>query len=340
VAAAVWQYDTGPWSDVWVTRYLPASGWTGAQKLENDDYSNAWEARIAVDPIGNALAVWTQDKGGSTGFQIYASRSLSGGGWSAPVRVSGVGEGWMGNPPSSAQLPSLAVGVNGDALLAWQTEVSNHGTKVLASRMDGSSGSWSVPIFLDPCAGPSECSTGTLEPQAQISSAGEGIVIFVQGASRHQLFATHSSGGAWSAPIALESGSDDVAEAQLAVGGGGTAMAVWHQNTNEQRLELARYEPTTGWSAPVALSGPAEVTGGMRPKLHIDDRGNALLLFDQQGPILAARWLASTQNWSEPTVIAAQGGGEYDVSFAFVPGCGNAIAVWYGSDGVSALRFH
>ena len=69
-ALAVWQQTGAIVDSIWVNRFIPASGWGTATLLESDDTGYAVTPRIAFDPSGNALAVWSQSNG--TNSKIWA----------------------------------------------------------------------------------------------------------------------------------------------------------------------------------------------------------------------------------------------------------------------------
>ena len=57
---------------MWANRYLPGSGWGTAELIETEDLGDAEFPQIAVDPDGNAIAVWYQDDG--TRINVWANR--------------------------------------------------------------------------------------------------------------------------------------------------------------------------------------------------------------------------------------------------------------------------
>jgi hypothetical protein len=72
-AVAVWtQPDVdGGVASVWANRFSVAFGWETARLLETDDRGYAGGGDVAVDPSGNAVAVWWQSDG--TQWQAWAS---------------------------------------------------------------------------------------------------------------------------------------------------------------------------------------------------------------------------------------------------------------------------
>ena len=60
---AVWDQGDGAVDNVVADRFSPAGGWGVASALETNDSGDARHPQIAVDPLGNALAVWQQSDG-------------------------------------------------------------------------------------------------------------------------------------------------------------------------------------------------------------------------------------------------------------------------------------
>jgi len=62
-ALAVWQQFDGSRINIWANRYVVGSGWLVAELIETDNIGHAQFPQIAVDALGNALAVWQQSDG-------------------------------------------------------------------------------------------------------------------------------------------------------------------------------------------------------------------------------------------------------------------------------------
>jgi hypothetical protein len=121
-ALAVWQHFDGARDQIWSNRYAAGSGWTGPTVIPNDDLNDASEPQIAIDPAGNALAVWYQMNNSS--FHLWWSR-YSTIGWTKAAPFAGDDQG-------GTLLPQIAIDANGNALC-------------LAEKSDGSTPSiWSV----------------------------------------------------------------------------------------------------------------------------------------------------------------------------------------------------
>lgn len=68
---AVWQQSDGTRFDIWANRYQDGLGWGTAERIELEDTGEAVSPRVAVDPSGNALAVWLQFDGGR--YTVWAN---------------------------------------------------------------------------------------------------------------------------------------------------------------------------------------------------------------------------------------------------------------------------
>ena len=107
-AVAVWYQFDGTRGNVWSNRYTPSGGWVGAEPIEiGDDSANA--PRVAMDELGNAIAVWTQSGG------IWWNRLSASGGWEGAELVTG-------NAGSNVE---VAMNAFGNAVAVW---LQNDGT--------------------------------------------------------------------------------------------------------------------------------------------------------------------------------------------------------------------
>ena len=111
-AIVVWQqFNQTDWiSSVWANRYQTGGSWSGAQLLEHDDVGDHSSPAIAMDPAGNAMAVWAYNDGHIVGIQ--ASRYVQGtDSWTTPEDINAR----VGN----AMVPEVAMDKNGNAIAVW-----------------------------------------------------------------------------------------------------------------------------------------------------------------------------------------------------------------------------
>jgi hypothetical protein len=74
-AVAVWVQFDGRQESIWSNRYAPDRGWATSVALEKDD-ARASGPHVAVDPDGNAVAIWTLQKGDLSESDVLSSRLL------------------------------------------------------------------------------------------------------------------------------------------------------------------------------------------------------------------------------------------------------------------------
>ena len=112
-AVAVWTQtqSDGVNEDIWSNRYTPSDGWGTAERIETDDAGSASEARVAVDPSGIAVAVWTQFDG--TGDNIWSNRRTPNGGWGTAGRIDADDRGTLSNP-------QVVMDPSGTAVAVWR----------------------------------------------------------------------------------------------------------------------------------------------------------------------------------------------------------------------------
>jgi len=346
-AIVVWQQHDGQRTSMWANRLAPSSGWEGALLLETDDRGPAFDPEVAIDAAGNAVAVWRQDIAApypdpGAFFQVYAAQYVPGVGWSAPGRVSDRGTPYLGEETGVAYTSHVAVNDAGDVAVTWRVEVTNTGSKVMARL--ASAGTWGPAAFLDTCAPPTCGSILGFTPRVGLDEAGNAIVVWAQLlviGGQATPFAARYSGGSWTPPYTLRTSELGAFKPQLALHPSGRALAVWeYPGAGSANIYASFFDPASDWQEAVLLTG--EKGFGARPAPAYDDAGNALVLWDDQSNIYANRFVAGL--WGGPTVLQRQNSAR-DVRVAVTPGCGNALAVWWGepmvgSRSVSAVRFH
>lgn len=72
IALAVWEQSDGSRLSIWANRYVPIAGWDTPTLVETNNTEDAFVPKLAVDPNGDAFAVWMQDDGAR--INIWANR--------------------------------------------------------------------------------------------------------------------------------------------------------------------------------------------------------------------------------------------------------------------------
>jgi hypothetical protein len=100
----------GAHNDAWTNRHTTGAGWGTAERLETSDAGSASLPRVAVDPAGNALVLWSQHDG--TRYNMWSRRYLPAFGWGGPVLLEADDGG-------DAVFARVAMDGSGDAIGLW-----------------------------------------------------------------------------------------------------------------------------------------------------------------------------------------------------------------------------
>ena len=114
-AYAVWWDERNSDPDIYFATRLPGGNW-GTNIRVNDDAGAApqFSPAIAIDPGGNAYAVWADERSGD--MEIWSSTRPADGGWEANTRVSD-------HTSSAGQFnPDIAVDTSGNAYAVWENQ--------------------------------------------------------------------------------------------------------------------------------------------------------------------------------------------------------------------------
>lgn len=303
-----------------------AIGWDAATLIEA--FAGDVEApQVAVDGLGNAIAVWQQNDG--TWESIYSNRYEVGRGWwsAALIETGDAGD---------AENPQVAVDGSGNAIAVWQ---QNSGSRdsIYSNRYVVGTG-WGEAQLVE-----TDDLVTARYPQVAVDESGNAIAVWVQ------INLDFTSSAVWSNRYVVGTGwgeaqlieTMDVGFAQLpqvAVDGSGNAIAVWYRSSEVTRLDIwaNRYEVGVGWGEAELIetddAGDAE-----RPQVAVDVSGSAIAVWYQSDGILTSIW--SNQyvvgtGWGEAQLVETDEYGAHSVSVA-VDRSGNAMATWVQSDGAS-----
>ena len=164
-AIAVWHRPHGSFDSVVSSRYTAGVGWGSATLLETDPAVVSRNARVAIDPAGNAIAVWEQYVGATA--NVMASRYTAGAGWGAPVLIEIDDAG-------SAFTPQIVIDANGAGTAMWsQRNVAGFTFNIWANRYVPGSG-WGSAVAIDGQAGPAR------QPALGVDASGRLVAVWEQ----------------------------------------------------------------------------------------------------------------------------------------------------------------
>jgi hypothetical protein len=221
-AIAVWMQPdvlgAGARLDIWATRYVAGGGWEMPQLIEADNAGNATDPQIAMEPNGNAFALWQASDGTRT--NIWANRFVKGTGWgtAALIETSDVG------PAFATRV--VADGI-GNAIAVWVQYLGPTVQSIVANRYSGGAWGTAAPLELD--------DSGDADtPQLAINAAGVAHAVWVQyrNGSRYEVMTNQFvPGSGWGTPTMISTEAAPAGQSayspQIAVNATGIAQAVW-----------------------------------------------------------------------------------------------------------------
>jgi hypothetical protein len=274
--------------------------------------------QIAIDKLGNAIAVW-QLYSDSTSI-IQASYHNKGGSWSVvPKDLSSTG----------AVSPQIAMNSSGNAFVVWQI---NNGSNMIiqTTHYNKSTSSWSAVQTL------SDESTNAFDPQISIDSLGNAIAIWSGNYNTRYItqvrYYTEST-SSWSTIQNLSAEGKNTSEQQIVMNSVGDAVAVWTQLDGTNIVQASYYTKGVSWSTPQTLSAIGELT--ILPQISIDPLGNAIAVWEGGGDtnnVIRASYYTKGGSWSTIQNLSATDKNSSYPQISMDP-LGNAIAIWNLNNG-------
>jgi hypothetical protein len=281
-ATAVWHQGDVESRDIWSNRYTPSGGWGTAARIENRDGDAAFP-QVAVDPQGNATAVWNQwndgagGAGGASGtpsvWDIWSSRYTRSGGWGTAARIE--------NRDGDARGVQVAVDPQGNATAVWNQWNDGAGGAggangtpsvwdIWSSRYTRSGG-WGTAARIENRDG------DALYPQVAVDPQGNATAVWYQGddvVSRDIWSNRYTPLGGWGTAERIEIHDDDARFPQVAVDPQGNATAVWGDwDGIRQNAWSNRYTPSGGWGTAARIEDDDRSADD--PHVAVDPQGNA-----------------------------------------------------------------
>jgi len=299
-ALALWERSDGV-GYVTQAASKPAGGTWGAPKSISAAGKVASGARLALDPGGNATAVWESYDGGTS--TIQAASKPAGGNWGAPVNLSEAGK--------NALNPRVAVDASGNAVTIWVGLNNSVYSIQTASKPAG--GAWGQPANLS--------APGQTPPALQLAVApgGAAVAVWTQqnGPASAIQAANKPAGGAWGAPANLTTAGLNASSPQVAIAPSGDAVAVW------TRLSATGVIQAAGFDA----SGP-ELRGLAIPSRGVVGRKLAFSVspLDAWSPLAATEWSFGDGKRASGTSVkhAYAAAGTYSVTVTATDALGNS----------------
>lgn len=325
-ALAVWQQSDGTRYNIWSNRFTVEAGWGEADLIETNDAGDAIMPQVAVDNLGNAIAVWQQDNGAR--YCIYSNRYVIGTGWGNATLVES-------SDSEGAFSPQIAVDNSGNAMVVWRQDDGIY-DGIYASRYVAGS-SWEGSTYIGTERSWWDMYVNDLK--IAIDGLGNAMVVW----SESELFAdniwsnVYLVGVGWGVamPIA-EDYSGFPRYPQVVFDSPGSAIAVWQESNGViQSIRSNRYVIAMGWENATFIEAD-DIGDNSCPHIASDGSGNAMAVWVQSDAakcgIRANRYIAES-GWQGVTIAGDYSSGSIGYPRVAISDCGNAIAVWSHNDG-------
>jgi len=299
------------------------SGWGIAQLIETDNSGSATFPQVAMDSNGNAFVVWYQSDG--TLDHIWSNRFVVGAGWETAQRVE--------SSPELAAGPHVAMDSYGNAIAVWN-RFDGARWNVWSNRYVSGAG-WGAAQLIETDDSGSACTS-----QVASDSAGNATAVWYQSDGvRFNIWSNrYIVGAGWMTAQLIESDdSGDASEPRVATDSLGNAVAVWSQSDGiRSNIWSNRYVTGVGWGSPQLIETD-NAGGASAPELAVDSSGNAVAAWWQFDGIRSNIWsnrFVVGIGWGTAQLIETDSSGTASGPHVAVDRSGNAVAVWYQSDGV------
>jgi hypothetical protein len=306
-------------SSIVAAHYSAATNtWAPAQPIEDDNGGSAAWPRIAVEPAGNALAVWSQADANAIS-NIVANRYTRGLGWGADALVENE-PGFIGG---ADQFPAAALNAAIEGLVVF-----DHRRPAPSTLRDIFSAAYSADAWAV-AQQRSNGLTAAAEPQLAMNATGDAFLVWSQsdGVRTNIVAKRRTLATGWELNEFIELDLAPAAEPQIAIAANGAALAVWTQNGS---IVGNRYTPGVGWGTAGAIE--SLTLAASRPRIAMHPGGDAIVVWEQRdgsGGAIAAAYYSADLGLFAPARLIGLNGPLTNLEPAIAMDvAGNAIAVW------------
>lgn len=290
--------------------------WTTPTALSGDTRTEVLRPKVAVDPDGNAVAVWAARPpltgNEETWRTLWSASRPPGGTWSEPAEIS---------TASGVSSFDVVIDASGTATAIWSSlnegEDDPPGSFTRTANLP-LNGDWSDPAELS-------VSTGT-SPQVAVNPDGDATAVWVSPDPDTGHFVVRSksrpAGGSWGATATdLSSDAGDAAGVQVSVDPDGNAIAAWSYSEedvsgDDDIVVQTAYRSATSatWSAPTLLWDDATNERLPEVALATDPQGNTTAVWSSFAPggnvmRSSTRTAGDGGAWSSPVALSTPDGG-------------------------------
>jgi hypothetical protein len=276
--------------------------------------------QVALDPAGNAIAVWASVNGGH--WVVQAAARSAGGAWEAPQDLS--------NADEDAGSAEAALDAAGNAIAVWASWNGRRSVVQAAARP--ARGPWQAPRDM------SNAGESAGSPHVAFDAAGNAIAVWTSLRGSHSVVqaARRPGDGAWQPLQDISGAGLNVLAPQLALNPAGDALAVWFRSDSRLVVQAASRPAGGAWQTPQDISAPGyNWRDEVALQVALDPAGNALAVWHQFDGLhffvqAAARPAGGAWETVQDLSAAGQSAGYPQLA---LDAAGNALAVWQRSNG-------
>jgi hypothetical protein len=193
-------------------------------------------------------------------------------------------------------------------------------------------GAWSAPTLIE-----LDNTRDAQHPRTAIDASGNALAVWDQsdGARDNILANRYDAASGWSTASLMETGNSFAYAPQIGFDDNGNALTVWEQSDGTRyNIWSRRYEPASGWSAPVQIE--ADPNNAESAQIAVSADGSAIAVWEQSNgtrPVIWANRYAPSTGWLTPSRIQSDVTGDGFFPQVAIDANGNATAVWHQTDG-------
>ncbi len=292
---------------------------------------NDYPGQIGVDTEGNAIAIFTYYNGNHS---IIKGAKLPKNGlkWEFFNQE-------ISNSSGNALLPQLAVNPDGSAIAVWY-RFNGSVFIVQAATLAKGSNTWV------PTADLSASTHNSIDPKVVFDPSGNAIAIWIAYIGNDHVIQSAilpKGSSTWTQKGTISPSSGQASDPQLAVGPLGNCVALWEQSIDDTHSKI---QGTTLENTSQSFVATSDLTEALKlsydAQVAIDNLGNTLAVWTEYDSganlfvIKAASLIKGSSTWGTSAVISVslQDSITPQIKFDVL---GNAIAVWVGGPGDSAI---
>jgi hypothetical protein len=268
-AIATWRRSSEDGS-IYASLFTVESGWSEPERI--DQVSPGWDyqTRVAMNPAGNAIAVWNGDDG--NGRHVFANQYTPETGWGTSAPIDDGSDTFVTSPLR------VAIDGGGNGVVVWHRETAGElsSSRIIANRYTPEGG-WEG-------AAPIEGNDQSYSylPDVAMSIAGTTTVVWMRPGVDGGVFGTqHIADTGWASETRIFeypfTGTDT--QPRVAARAAGGALAVWRAFDFGDTVWSSHFTPNQGWDAAVKLNAPSGSCS--EAQVGMDAEGDGIAFWSQ-----------------------------------------------------------